>query len=396
MSAWLLPLCVAVPFVIATFNLFTWRRPRPRPTPSRASPRVSILIPARNEAHRLGPTLAAALHDQPDVLELIVYDDQSTDRTAALVHEWAQRDDRVRIVSGSTLPVGWVGKPHACHRLAELARGEYLLFLDADVRLEAGAVAGLLAALDGTRHDFGVLSLVPRQEMGSFFERLVLPLLVLTYVSWLPLRLVEWGRDPRLVAANGQILFVTRGAHDRIGGFASVAAEIVDDVAFCRRAKVCGEKVSFQDGTSVARCRMYDSPRAVWRGFSKNVFEGVGSTVGLAVALALYFVCYLAPFLVCLGAALVDPRWLLPSGVAVALIVILRAALVWRFRQPIEGILLHPLSLLAFFAIAGNSWLWHLRGRIEWAGRSYPSSADRSRVGVSSGLPKATEAKEFG
>jgi chlorobactene glucosyltransferase len=211
-------------------------------------------------------------------------------------------------------------------------------------------------------------------------ERLLMPLLHLTYTSWLPLFLVQRSADPRFVAANGQLLALRRDAFERIGGFTNVAREIVDDVALCRHAKRSGASVVFADGARIARCRMYRSLPEIWRGFSKNLYEGVGATpLRLTLVILLYLAAFVAPYLV-LWLALVAPVWsalLWPAAAGVALNVLLRLALVLRFGQPIEGLLLHPLSVLVLCLLAVNSYCWSARGRVLWAGRSYGNRKQR-------------------
>lgn len=368
-----------LPGLNTAVNLLTWHRPTLKTNPrAEGSPvRVSVLIPARNESKRLPAVLDALAKQELPQLEIVVYDDQSTDGTADLLAEYATRMPQLRWIRGDTLPEGWVGKPHACHRLAQEARGELFFFLDADVHLEAGALAALRSFFEEKQAD--VLSLVPRQELGSFAERLVVPLLLVTYVSWFPLRLVSWGRDPRLVAANGQMLLVRRESYERWGGFAAVKSALVDDVAFCRLAKQRGEKVIFADGTLVARCRMYESWRQVWEGFSKNLFEGLGSVASLFVACSLYFFCFVFPVLV-LGLSLVlrDAELMRVSSLAVGALLLQRVLLIWRYKQPWEGLLLFPVSTLALLAIAFNSWRWHRTHQVRWANRVYAGHAVRS------------------
>jgi chlorobactene glucosyltransferase len=272
-----------------------------------------------------------------------------------------------------------VGKPHACDQLARAAHGELLLFVDADTLLEPFAVQRMLSFMRPGRAD--VVSAVPRQVMGSFAERTLIPLLLLTYTSWLPLWLVEKSRDARFVAANGQLLAVWREVYDRLGGFAAVAGEIVDDMAFCRHAKAQGVTLAFADGSAMARCRMYGSWREIWNGFSKNLYEGVGATpLSLMLAVLLYLTAFVLPYLG-LGAALLGSQHLsalllVPALTGVAMNITVRAALALRFAQPLEGLVLHPLSVLLLCALAWNSYRWSARGRLTWAGRSY---GDRNR-----------------
>jgi chlorobactene glucosyltransferase len=357
-----------IPLGLTVVNLSSW----PTGQPGRSETSVSVLVPARNEAARIEACLRSiAASDQP-LLEIVVYDDQSSDDTAAIVERLRGEIANLRLLRGVPLPAGWVGKPHACERLAEAARGEVLVFVDADVEVTSSGIGRLMSLLDRAE----VVTAAPEQRMESFVERLVMPLLVASYTSWLPLRLVIDSRDERLVAANGQLVALSRRDLDDLGGFAAVAHEIVDDVAFCRLAKREGKRVIFADGSRMARCRMYASASALWRGFSKNVYEGLGSPVALAVAVLAHLSAFVVPY-----AALVASLWfsslLWPALLGVGANVSLRALLARRFRHPLEGLLLHPVAVLALVAISLNSLRWSLTGRLEWAGRRYAARRRR-------------------
>lgn len=356
---WLTVLPAALALMMTVFNIATWPRGKRQPV----TRRVSVLIPARNEALTIETTVRAALAQPVD--EVLVYDDQSSDATPDILRSIAREDERLRVIAGVQLPAGWVGKPHACHRLAEQASGELLFFLDADVTLASHGVEHVCGILDTYEAD--VVTAVPRQEVGTLIERLVLPMLHVTYVSWLPMPLVWRTNDPRFLAANGQVLAVQRDAYDATGGFAAVRDAVVDDMAFCAMQKREGRRVVFADGHEIATCRMYTSAREVWEGFSKNIFEGIGSVPGLLLVLVLYLVTFVWPLVaVALGGA-----WLWPGLVAVAANVTQRLMLLVRHGHSWVGAILYPVGVLVLCAIALNSWLWHLRGKIMWSGRSY-------------------------
>ncbi|MBM4376115.1 MAG: glycosyltransferase family 2 protein, partial [Deltaproteobacteria bacterium] len=175
------PACL--PLGMTLVNLATW----PRGRDEAAGARVSVLVPARNEESNIEGCVRAALADTASVVEVVVYDDQSTDRTPDLVRALGAEDPRVRLVQGEPLPPGWIGKPHACHRLAREASGEVLLFVDADTVLEPGGVTRILSLMGERGARASAVTAVPRQEVESPFERLIVPLLVLTYTSWFPL-----------------------------------------------------------------------------------------------------------------------------------------------------------------------------------------------------------------
>lgn len=362
---WLTAALPILALLLTLYNLAVWPRGRRRNT----TERISILVPARNEEKTIARTVQSALAAPVD--EVIVYDDQSTDATPALLAEIGASDPRLRVIAGTPLPAGWVGKPHACHRLAAEARGDVLLFLDADVTLRDGGVERIMSLHDD--FDADVVTAVPAQVTGSFFERLVVPLLHVTYVSWLPIPLIWRTRDPRFLEANGQVLSVRRRAYDDVGGFESVRDAVVDDMAFCAEQKRAGHRVVFADGAHIARCRMYGSTAEVWEGFSKNIFEGIGSIAGLVGALFLYGAAFVWPW----AALAIGGAFFMPGLVGVAANVVQRLVLIVRHEQPLEGVLLHPIAVLALCAIAVNSWIWHLRDDIVWSGRSYARKGAR-------------------
>lgn len=352
-----------LPLFMTALNLLTWQRGRPG---ARFDGRVSVLIPARDEQASIVACVRAAAASRHPVHEILVYDDQSTDATPQLLEQLRAEVPALRVLRGGPLPPGWIGKPHACHQLAQAATGALLVFVDADTRLEPEGVERLVSLLAGAQ----LVTVAPRQVMGSFAERLLLPLLALTYTSWFPLRLVAASRDPRLVAANGQVLALRRADYLALGGFAAVAREIVDDVALCRHAKRQGARVVFADGARVARCRMYRSAGALWAGFSKNLYEGIGAApAALALVVLLHALCFLVPY----GALALSGAALRPALWGVGANVLLRALLALRFGHPLEGLLLHPLGILGLLAIAVNSYRWDRRGALRWSGRVYPA-----------------------
>lgn len=377
-AAWALVALPLATLAMTVVNLATWRRGRPG---ERFDGAVSVLVPARNEATRIGDCLTAIAASEHPIAEILVYDDESTDDTRAIVATHAARDPRIRLVATVPLPDGWIGKAHGCERLARASRGDVLVFLDADVRL-APAGLGRLASIfaDGA---CSVVTAVPRQEMGSFVERLLLPLLLVTYLSWLPLELVARTDDPRVVAANGQIVGLRRAALERLGYFHCVAREVVDDVALCRAAKRAGLRVAFVDGAAMATCRMYASGSALWEGFSKNIAEGVGGAGGVAVAIALYLAAFLAPWIALLAAmpsALRgdQPTAALPAVVAVSANLVQRGLIALRYRQPASSVVWHPLAIGALIVLALRSLGWSLRGRVRWSGRVYAARSERA------------------
>ena len=216
-----------LPLAMTTANLVFWRRLEPTASPPG---RLSVLIPARNEGANVDACLAAAVATEAP--EIVVCDDASTDDTAVRVLAWSRRDPRIRLLTGSGPPTGWLGKAAARERLRCDATGDWLLFIDADVRLAPDAFARL-----GSVRPVDLLSVVSTQEVVTFGERLVLPLLHLTYVSWLFLPAIRWSRAPTVVAANGQVMLARADMLNGIEGFACVRHAVVDDMALMRAVR---------------------------------------------------------------------------------------------------------------------------------------------------------------
>lgn len=257
---------------------------------------VSILVPARNEAARLGPLLESfcALREGTP-LELVVYDDDSTDGTAALVESYVARDARIRLVRGTPLPAGWGGKVHALHRLSQEAHGAWLLFVDADVVLHAGCVRRVLAAIARDRLD--VLSLYPRQVLGTVGEGVTVPTMVYYFhllgSQWLHAR----GFKPSVVALNGQFMCWRREAYDRVGGYASIRDAWLDDMTIAARAVAAGLRVRYRPARELVSCRMYTGFVDAWCGFAKHTWDSFAQPLPLYLLLHVWlFVALVLPW----------------------------------------------------------------------------------------------------
>lgn len=334
--------------------------------------RLSVLIPARNEADNIAACLASVLACRTEGLEveILVLDDASTDGTGAIAA--AAGGDRVRVLKGLELPEGWLGKSHACAQLAAAANGDWLLFLDADVRLESSALQAARAAAEAAGS--GMVTGFPRQVTGTWLERLVVPLMVFTIICHLPVPLVRGSRDPRFVAAHGGFLLIRRSSYSRCGGHEAIRRELVDDMALARAMKRAGEPVILADITEHVSMRMYHNARQVWNGYRKNIYAGTGrSPVLLLAVLLMYGALYMLPAAAVLWyvlsgqpAAALWPAAALLSGIAV------KRTSDAAGRQPVWFCLLVPASMLSLSLIAVASWRGsRTHGGYEWKGRRY-------------------------
>ena len=337
---------------------------------SNPPPRISVLIPARNEEARLRPCLSTLSDSDYPILEILVLDDHSTDGTAQLVEQRIKGDSRIRLLSGKPLPEGWVGKPWACHQLSQEAKGDYLLFVDADTRFSDITIADAVNLAHQEKTD--LISLWPYLESVTWSERLVIPFVHLFILFYLP----HWAKGSLRCfgAANGQFVLFRRDAYEKIKGHKSVYNHMVEDIAIARNMRAAGFKVLNLDGTnpghSIAfvRCRMYTRFSEVWEGFTKNLYPSFdGNFFAFFFFQSIQAVVFLAPFILLFTPFRGPLVW-----TEIAIIFALRISLAHRFRQSYLGALLHPFGQLLVITIALNSWLQSLRGRLPWKGRHYP------------------------
>lgn len=373
MYSWLIVVLPLWGLIMVVLNLLTW--PRGHNQISNIQ-NLSLLIPVRNEAARIEATIHAAFESKMPLLEVIVCNDNSTDETERVLDNLILDYPKLRVINGKCLPKGWVGKPHACHQLAQAANGDIWVFIDADTHLHPEGLNYLTESM--LRLNVDVISAVPRQLYKSWAEQLILPLLYLTYTSWFPLFLIWRSTNPSFLAANGQLLAVKAKSYPSIGGFESIRNEVVDDMAFCKNAKQQGLRVGFVDGFYMAKCRMYNNAQEVWAGFSKNIYEGVGAKpLALFIAVLVNILTFLLPWLT-LALSLSVSKLFIPSLLGIVSNLITRALLAQRFQQPwLTTLVLHPVGILAMIVIALNSWIWYAKGSIHWRGRAYPPKVQR-------------------
>ena len=364
---------ITVMSVIALVNVLTVRSLAPGDHPW-DRPLVSVLIPARNEERMIGIALSTLAEQDYGNFEVVILDDNSDDATFAIASQWVARDRRFRIVNGSTLPEGWVGKNFACHQLAREARGQLLLFVDADTVHSRHSLSAGVAELQRSGAD--LLTAIPRQRTETFWEHTLLPLLHFVTFAFLPLPLVSLVRDERLAIANGQYMLWKREAYQAVGGHEAVKAAMVEDVWLARRVKEVGRRLAIRYGATAVSCRMYASLSEIWDGFSKNIFPGLGYSVPAMAAVALFtFATSVLPFAMMIDVAATGGWTSIAAEIVAAqvgLILLMRFVLAIRFDMEIWSGLLHPLAMAVLICIMVNSTRWILAGEgPRWKGRVY-------------------------
>jgi glycosyltransferase involved in cell wall biosynthesis len=246
---------------------------------------VSVLIPARNEEKNIGNILGDLLHQSYENIEIIVFNDQSTDRTSEIVMACAQKDRRIRLIHSDGLPNGWLGKNHACYSLANIANGAYFLFLDADVRVNKDII--LKAISFSQKYELSLVSIFPKQIIKSLGEKLTVPVMNYILLSLLPLILVRKSKQPSFAAANGQFMFFQAEIYQSMTPHEIMKNNKVEDIAIARLYKNTNLRMACLVGDDTIQCRMYNGYGEAVNGFSKNVTAFFGNS--FIVALLFWF-----------------------------------------------------------------------------------------------------------
>ena len=327
---------------------------------------VSAIVPARNEE----ATIAAAvesLASQPEIGEIVVINDQSTDGTASVLQQLSARFPELRILETKGLPSGWVGKNYAVSLGAVEAKGEWLLFTDADGVHLRGSTARALA--DAEEFRAGLISYSPEQETRFWWEKALIPFVYLRLSHRFRYEEVNHPESPE-AAASGQYLLIRREDYWRIGGHAAVAAEVLEDVALARLAKNAGVRLHFASGSGIIRVRMYRTLRSMWEGWTKNLYPLMGGT-SRTVGRELFRVVPWVPLLL-LPLGLVHLMWGVLGITLLAGRHAAYAAELRRNRFPGRLALYYLPGVALYSMVMLNSEWRYGHGSVDWKGREYP------------------------
>jgi chlorobactene glucosyltransferase len=354
-------------------------RPGRAPSPGPAAPRVSVVIPARNEERSIAAGVGSLVAQDYPNYEVIVVDDCSADRTGEILAGLAASSGgRLRVVQGREPPPGWLGKPHALAQGAREATGELLLFVDADVRYQPQVLAHAVAAL--VREQADLLSLMPRLEARGFWENVLMPY-VLGAVFFGPALFVNRDRPWWAAAGAGAGNLIRRTVYDRLGGHAALRNSVVDDVRLAFAARRAGFRTRAVRAEDVISVRMYHGFCEVWSGFSKNiayVFNGIGGVlIGLLSALMTAFAVVPPAILIArLAGAAFSPRDVELAAASTGLMVAARLVVAAALRDPLWPAWTHPIMAAVWAGIISRSlYLRIIRKRLTWRGRESDARA---------------------
>lgn len=331
-----------------------------RPSMGDLEKSVSVLIPMRNEESNARDVVASAQGQEGIAnLSIIALDDHSSDDTRTILNQIS--DSRFTVLDGDDLPQGWLGKNFACHQLALSTRSDFLVFLDADVRLSPQAISSSIEMMEELNLDY--LSPYPRQIAISWLERLVQPLLQWSWFVSVPLRIAE--RFPRrsMAVANGQFFIVRGSAYEKSGGHEKIKGEVLDDLELARALIDQGFRGTVADGSQIAFCRMYKSSKELIAGYAKSQWRAFGNIFGALLMAILLISSSIAPLI----AGVLGSPW---GWIGFFAIVATRLAVAAKTRSILSSAWLHPLSAFAWIALIKYSWFLKVRGQLAWKERA--------------------------
>jgi len=346
------------------------------PTPSQLSTsteQISAIVPARNEENNIESAIRS-LVVQPEVAEIIVVDDQSTDRTPEILAQLATEIPCLKVIRSTELPAGWVGKNHALWLGAKAATGDWLLFTDADTILLPNAAR--YAIEDAQRSNAALVSYSPEQLTQTLFERAIIPFIYCILARKFNFARVNNPSSPD-AAANGQFILVRRAAYEKVGGHRTVAGEVLEDVALARSFKQAGFRLHFASGEGIARTRMYRSFGAMWQGWTKNLYALLGATFANAAREVagtfpwLFWGCLIAG--ICLSGR-AGTCFLAAAAAAFVFRHIWYARELRANRYSAHFIIYYELAAPLYAAMVLASVWKYRRGKIAWKGREYAAS----------------------
>jgi glycosyltransferase involved in cell wall biosynthesis len=345
-------------FTVTMFNYIS--DPKLRKVNRRYDQLVSILIPARNEEANILKLLTAIRRQDYDNYEVIILDDDSTDNTYNLCSNFAKTDGRFRVVKGEPLPNRWLGKNYACHQLAQLAKGQYLLFLDADEQVYDGLLNSAMHRV--ISNNLSLLSLFTDQQMLTLGEQMVVPLMHFILLNLLPLRLVRLSKNASLSAASGQFMLFNAADYQRNQWHQQVSDKVVEDIEIMRRVKAKGLNGEALLANGMISCRMYTGYNEALNGFSKNFLAAFNYSVTTFLVFLLILVG--GPLLVIM--TLNIPLIFFMTG----LIILTRIMISLTAGQKvIYNVALHPLQMLSLVIVGMLAVQRHLTKTNIWKGR---------------------------
>ncbi|MGA9048884.1 MAG: glycosyltransferase [Dehalococcoidia bacterium] len=339
-----------------------------------ACPRVSLLVPARDEEKQIGQCVKSLLaQDYPD-FQVIVLDDNSRDRTGEVLEELGRSDSRLKVIRGKPLPLDWLGKHWACHQLYLASDGDLILFTDSDTVHSPDTLRCAVSAMMQEGAD--MISIMPRHIMVSWAEKLIMPIFALGVFAVVPLRARFRPKKTTILSSSGKLMMFRRKSYAACGGFEEIRQNVLDDLQLPQRIIAAGLRYRLFDGTNNVSCRMYYNLKEVHQGLAKNMFAAYDYNVPLFSITWLWILFAMWEPIIVL-AIFKMPQYPPTLSLGLSAISIIGTILIWciyyqRFKFPMHTIIFYPVSALMMAAISASSMVLTLSGRATWKDRKLP------------------------
>ncbi|MEB1806368.1 MAG: glycosyltransferase family 2 protein [Bacillaceae bacterium] len=331
-------------------------------------PLVSILIPLRNEERNIKRLVESLTSLTYQKIEVIFLDDQSTDNTYKLLKELTKQYQNFKVIKGAPLANGWVGKVHACKQLGERAKGEYLLFLDADVKVRRTIIEKTISTMEV--YEAGLLTGFPKFPTSTLLSKILVTMQHFIVFFHLPIFIANRTTFSSFTAAHGAFMCFRKEVYHKIGGHSSVAASIVEDVHLARHVKQNGHRVLLANLTEDVSCFMYETNKEVWNGFAKNIFVGLGRSIPFASLIIIFYsIFFVMPlFFAIAGIITNELLYLIPYMI----MLVHRGFVDWKTQQRNMQFLWMPFSaLMIIILLIYSAFLSVQKKGYRWKGRSY-------------------------
>lgn len=364
---------VMVQLLIEGFNLFAIPTFQQGEGMS-VSPKVSVLVPARNEEHNIKKCVQSLLRQDYPNFEVIVLNDNSEDQTLSILTEIQKEYRNLIILNGAKPEPGWLGKHWACHQLSQKASGEWILFTDADTHHAPNMLTAVMKSQEKKPTD--LLTAIVKEETGTIGEKLTVPFMAWSIFSLLPVFIGVWLKRPAFSATIGQFMLFKKQSYEKVGGHSAVRGYVVDDLALGRLIMRNGLQWRIYNAKDYVSCRMYHSFREAFNGFGKNYFAifNYKILVSLFVWVWLMLIAWAPLLTLCIqlqnGAILFHGDW----HIDLSLLIVLLQMILWlipviKFQLPWMTVLFYPVIIFIASTIGVVSMARAISGKASWKGR---------------------------
>jgi len=319
--------------------------------------KISFLIPARNEEKKIGNLINQLIKIKDLNIEIIIYNDLSTDNTKQIIEEFQKIDKRIKLIEGKELEKGWLGKNYACYNLAKKADGEIIIFLDADVNINIDYLNYIVNYF--TKNKLALWSIFPTQIMKTIGEKLVVPIMNNILITFLPLIFVEKLKTPLFSAANGQILIFEKEIYNKLQPHSKFKDNKVEDIFIAKYYKSNKHLIKCSIDDNFISCRMYENFNDALNGFTKNIKEMMVNSYIIGFLFVLF---NLLPFILIYKSKII---------LMIISIIYMKAIMISLISKQniIINVIFFPLQQIIIFTLLIKRIINNMTGNLEWKGR---------------------------